>query len=359
MIDWTASMQQTFEYYIVDPNTWKDVKLINDVTSCSISWDSEADTLGSATLEVGSELNECYVRIYLVIIQNGVQYKETLGTFIVQSQPASFNGRRKSISVDAYTPLLELKEKKPPIGYYVPKNTNIMTNVYMSTRENLRAPVVKPECEENLYSDFVADTDDDWLKFLKDLMANAKYKFDIDKEGRILFSPKQDLDALQPIWTYDDSNSSILYPDINTNKDLYGIPNVVEVLYSSGTGYIYSRKVNDDPNSPTSTINRGREILHRVTDPEIVGMDSSEVSDEAQKRIDEYAETLLKELSSVEVTISYKHGYCPVRVGDCIRLNYSRADLVGIKAKVISQTISCKPGCEVSEKAVLPIKFWR
>ena len=24
MPDWTKSMQQTFEYYVVDPNTWKD-----------------------------------------------------------------------------------------------------------------------------------------------------------------------------------------------------------------------------------------------------------------------------------------------------------------------------------------------
>ena len=38
MIDWTASMQQTFEYYIVDPGTWKDVKLINDVKSCKINF---------------------------------------------------------------------------------------------------------------------------------------------------------------------------------------------------------------------------------------------------------------------------------------------------------------------------------
>lgn len=24
MPDWTASMQQTFEYYVVNPNNWKD-----------------------------------------------------------------------------------------------------------------------------------------------------------------------------------------------------------------------------------------------------------------------------------------------------------------------------------------------
>ena len=52
MADWLSSMQQTFEYYIVDPGTWKDVKLLDNVKSCTITRDAEADTLGSATIDV-------------------------------------------------------------------------------------------------------------------------------------------------------------------------------------------------------------------------------------------------------------------------------------------------------------------
>ena len=40
MADWLKSMQQTFEYYIVDPRTWKDMQLINNVKSCSINRDT-------------------------------------------------------------------------------------------------------------------------------------------------------------------------------------------------------------------------------------------------------------------------------------------------------------------------------
>ena len=46
MIDWLSSMQQTFEYYVVNPDTWKDEKLIDNVISCTINRDSEAETLG-------------------------------------------------------------------------------------------------------------------------------------------------------------------------------------------------------------------------------------------------------------------------------------------------------------------------
>lgn len=351
MVDWLSSMQQTFEYYIVDPATWKDAKKIENVKSCSISRDSDAGTLGSASINITESVGECYVRIYLITIQNGTKERHPLGTFLVQTPSTSFDGKVRNLSMDAYTPLLELKETKPPLGYSVMKGTNIMTIARQLTQENTRAPVVPASCDTNLFSNFVAETDDSWLTFLTDLLLNAKYSYDLDEMGRILFAPEQDTASLQPVWTYNDDNSSILYPNLNMDHDLYGIPNVVEVIYSHGNGYYYSRVVNDDPNSPTSTVNRGREIIHRVSDPDLIG-------DPTENQIDEYANRLLRELSSLEYTITYTHGYCPVRVGDCVRFNYSRADLKNVKAKVISQTIKCEPGCPVTEKAVFTNRLW-
>ena len=351
MIDWSKSMQQTFEYYVVDPITWKDTKQINNVKSSSINRDLSSDTLGSATIDVTESVGECYIRIYLVIIQNGEDHKCPLGTYLVQTPSSDYNGRIRSVSMDAYTPLLELKEDLPPVGYFIEKDSNVMSTAYNICREHLRAPVVKAVCDTNLYDDFVANTNDTWLSFLKDFITNAKYEFSIDELGRIMFAPKQDIESLQPLWTYNDDNSSILYPDISMDHDIYGIPNVVEVVYSKDNEHYYAKIVNDDPNSPTSTVNRGRNIVYRVTDPSIIG-------DPSQDRIQEYAKSLLKELSSIEYKIKYTHGYCPVRVGDCIRLNYKRSGLTNIKAKVISQSIKCEPGCPVEETAVFTAKLW-
>ena len=352
MTDWTKSMQQTFEYYIVNPATWKDVRRINNVKSGSITRDLGVETLGSATFDIEEPLGECYIRVYLITIQNGAKDKYPLGTYLIQTPSSKFDGKNKIVSVDAYTPLLELKENPPPIGYSVLKDTNIMETAYKITKEQVRAPVVAASCTETLFSDFVANTDDTWMTFLNDLIANAKYTFALDELGRILFSPKQDMASLQPVWTFDDSNSSILYPEINMDYDLCGIPNVVEVIYSSDDRCYYSRVVNDDSNSPTSTVSRGREIIHRVTEPILYGNPTDE-------QVNEYAVRLLRSLSSIEYTVNYSHGYCPVKIGDCVRLNYSKAGLNGIKAKVISQSIKCEPGCPVSEKAVFTANLWR
>lgn len=352
MPDWLKSMQQTFEYYIVNPGTWKDEKQLTTVKSSSIERDSESDTLGSATIDINESVGECYIRIYLVTIQNGVTEKHPLGTFLVQTPSSSFNGKVRNVSMDAYTPLIELKENRPPLGYYIAKNENIMSHATSLTDKYLRAPVVYTTHDKKLYSDFVADPNDTWISYLSALMSNAKYTYDLDELGRVIFAPKQEIAALQPVWTFTDDNSSILYPEITMDHDLYGIPNVIEVVYSKGNDHYSATVINDDPNSPTSTVSRGRKIVHRVTDPDLVG-------DPTNNQIQQYAEQLLEELSSIVYTVTYTHGYCPVRVGDCVMLNYGRAGITDIKAKVIRQSISCTPGTPVTETAVFTAKLWR
>lgn len=417
MPNWSASMAQTFEFYTVEPTkAWTDVKRLTNIRSCTINRDSDTETKVSATFDVTDMVGECYIRVYLITNQNGVTEKHPLGTFLAQTPSSSFDGKSRSVSMDAYSPLIELKEKSPPIGYYIPKNSDVMEFAYDLANENMRGPISKPATPSTkLHYDAVADPNWTWLEFIsylisaassntcyrverdekgrfirtneiidlpvfieydmldaettsKDivykyrdedkyycLVANNKvirYNLDLDEIGRVIFAPEQDIDSLSPVWTYNDDNSSILLPGISMDHDLYGIPNVVEVIYADSEHYIESRIVNDDPNSPVSTVTRGREIVQRVLNPDIHGKPSQEV-------LDTYAEELLSALSSVEYTISYDHGYCPVRVGDCVRLNYTRAGLKNIKAKVVSQTIKCDTGCSVSEKAVFTSKLWR
>ena len=365
MPDWSKSMQQSYEYYIVEPTTLADVKRLDNVKSATFNRDSDTETLGSATIDVTNSVGESYIRGYLKTIQNGVTEKHPLGTVLVQTPSSTFNGKIMDVSMDAYTPLIELKEKRPPLGYTIRKGSRIMDAAYNIIRENARVPVnqIEPMYETNgdgelvdasptLQYDFVANTDDTWLSFVIDLIANARYELGLDSRGHILFQPIQDMASLQPVWTYDDSNSSILYPELTMDHDLYGIPNVVEVVYSYGS--VYKRVVakNEDPNSPTSIVSRGREIAYRDAEPSLAGY----VTDE---QIQAYAERILSRLSTIEYTVSYTHAYCPVRLGDCVRLNYTKAGINNVKAKVISQSIKAELGCKVSEKAVFTTKLWR
>ena len=90
MPDWTQSMQRTYEYYIVDPGTWRDVQKLDTVKKCTINRDSTVDTLGSATFDIVDSVGESYIRVYLITIQNGIKEKHPLGTYLVQTPSSVF-----------------------------------------------------------------------------------------------------------------------------------------------------------------------------------------------------------------------------------------------------------------------------
>ena len=353
MPNWTESMQRSYEYYIVDPVTWADVKPLRNVKSSSIDRDSTAETLGSATIDITESVGECYIRTYLITVQNGITEKFPLGTHLVQTPSSSFNGKIRDVSMDAYTPLIELKEGMPPIGYTRLKGENILNAGYEIINENVRAPVIKATNSKTLNANFIADPSETWSSYTNSLIAQANHRFDLDEMGRIMFVPVQDIESMQPVWTYTDDNSSILYPDVSMDHDLFGIPNVVEVVYSKGAVSVRGYAENNDPNSPVSIVNRGRRIMHRETSPDVMGAEAV-----TEDYLNDYAKALLKSLSTVEYTLSYTHGYCPVRINDCVRFNYTRAGLENIKARVVSQNIKCTPDCSVTEKAVFTAKLW-
>lgn len=357
MIDWHSSMEQTYEFYEVDPGTWRDKKRLTNILSCNISRDLESDTLQTARFSTTDIIGEMYIRVYMIAIQNGINYKFPLGTFLTQTPSKKFDGKQSTIDIDSYSPLLELKDDKPDIGYTILKDENIMDNVCALTDEFVRAPVIfATEVPDKLSNNFTAEPDESWMDYLSALMLNANYNYMLDEMGRILFAPKQDTESLAPVWTYNDDNSSILYPDTTEEYDLYDIPNVVEVYYSGTDGsgnniILRSTARNDDKESPTSTVARGRIVKHRETNPQISGVPD-------QEYLDRYAKQLLKDFNSLEYKITYSHGYTPTMIGDCVRLNYKRAGLNNVKAKIIGQEIDCTSGCKVNETAVYTVKLW-
>ena len=353
MIDWTKSMRQTFEYYIVDPYTWFDVERLTRIKSCTITRDLTLDTLGSASIDSSDDLNDKYVRAYLIVTQGDEQDKIPLGTFIAQTPSTTFDGKVNSIGHDAYTPLIELTEKQMPIGYAARKGDNVVERARSILLDaSLRAPVGECSDSTTLTGDFLSDPQDTRLTFVSDLLVNAKYSLGLDELSRVIFVPDRDLNAMQPRWTYNDDNSSILYPDLSVSRDIFGVPNRVEVVFSSSSGtFLTAEDKNEDENSIVSYQARGRWITYRDNSPDVV-------DGVTQGQLNDYDHKKLLDLSSVDFELSYKHGYCPVRLGDCVLLNYQRADIRNMRAKVTKQVIECVPGCPVQETAVFTKKLW-
>ena len=354
MPDWTRSMEQTYEFYKVNPDTWQDNQRLDNIISCTIKRDSTNETLGSATLNCTSDLKECYVRIYLVTRQDRIKERFVLGTYLAQTPELNYDGRNQNISIDCYSPLLELKDNVPPLGYTTFEGVNTMEAAFTLIYENCRAPVVQAKgMDHTLIQDFTADTNDTWLSYIKDLMAQAEYQFGLEDDCSIYFDRIQDMKAMQPVYTFSDDNSSLLQPSITDKRDLYGVPNILEMVYTtSSKDFYYAYVENKDENSEISTVNRGRKVVKRIDNPTFSG-------NPTEGEFKQYAIQQLLALSTMEHTVNFTHGFIPwVRLGTCVRLDYKRAGLDNIRARITGQTIKCETGCMVEATATYTTELW-
>lgn len=375
-IDWSKGMQQTFEYFKVNPKTWNDTEQITSIISSNLTKDTDSDMRGHASIEISELLEECYIRTYLKVKQAGFTHRICLGTHLYMMTSDSFNGMRHQYNMTGYTPLVELREKLAAVGYNVTGTTGevngkvapmISDTIVELLRQNTRLKVDdRVQIKKPLLNNFVAGTSDNLLTVVNNLL-NAtslqKYEMNVDERGEVFIREAITVYNERHVFEYTDDNSSILMADIDLSVDMSSIPNVLEVIYcgdkNKDIGAIRVVVRNEDPNSIVSTVARGREIWSRYTISNIATPVNTTLTKEViMAEVEAQAKRLLEAASTIKKTIQYEHGYCDVEVGDTVLFNYKRAGLIGIKAKVVSQTITCKPGCKVSEMAVYTKKLW-
>lgn len=343
MADWKRGMARTYEFWEVNPSTWGDNEILDTITSCSITRDSDDETLGSATFEMDSWEGERWIRVYLITKQDGVRERWPLGTFMVQVPDRSFDGMRGYASANGYTPLKELADNKPPVAYKL--ETGFVEDKVARLIETYgRAPVVMPEGETRIQEEFVAEDDESWLSFDKSALAKGKKHIELTPRGEVLIAPDQDPWSKMPSFVFNDSNSSILRPEVQVSTDLSEVPNVVQVVYSKASGCLIGEAVNDDPSSENSTVTLGRRKVYRENSPELP-------DNPDQEDVDILARKLLREKGAASYEVTFTHGFVPdVNLGTAVRLSY-RAMGLDVVAIVTAQTIQCTPACQVQTTA--------
>lgn len=353
MIDWTKSMRQSFEFYLVDPDSLTDIKKLDCVISASITYDYDSELFSYGTIECDYIGNEIYVRIYLIAEQNNETERHVIGTLMAQSPSKTLGTTRTSTTYQCYSVLLESRDKLLPLGYSLNKSARISTNAKDILDDSLRRPCISSITDntETLFDTFVSNPDDSPLSFVSDLLDKVDAHIEVTTYGDVLIVPNQQVNELSPVYVFKDDESSILYADLTVEKDIFAIPNRLEVYLSNAGGSMYSEAENNDQNSILSIPNRGRVIAKRETEPAITGTPT-------QAELDEYAKRTLHNLSELQYDITFEHGYHPdVAVGRCVLLNYGE-EFKNVRAYIKAQTIDCRTGCKITSTAVITENLW-
>jgi hypothetical protein len=162
------------------------------------------------------------------------------------------------------------------------------------------------------------------LQIINDLLTEINYfALWFDENGYAVAEPYVSPQDRSSEYTYEDNDDSVIFPDPEQQKDLFNVPNKwICVVSDSDRTPLVSTYTNDNPDSETSTVSRGRTITRFET-----------VDAVDQTTLDAKVLRLAQEDSQVYEHVPFSTGIMPIHSHlDVLTLVYS--DL-GISAKYI------------------------
>lgn len=338
-MDWSQGYTARFYLSVVDPNTWGDIYVLDQLEDGSISLSDES-LRGSADitcreLDLDSEL---WLRIYMEARKGNFGDAERVALFTgLPSSPKRQTSHNDSISIQCYSVLKPASDVLMPLGWYTPAGTNAVRKSYDLLREVIPAPIIINSDETNsvyLEQDIVAESGETYLSMVDYMLSVINYRLRIEGDGTIIIAPQPDVISAE----FSALENDVMEPEVTVDTDWFDCPNV----FRASSEGMYAVARDEDPESPLSIVNRGREIW----------MEDTDVTLNAGETIAQYADRRLREEQQIVTKVSYDRRFDPdVKPTDLVRLTYNEFGINGV-FQVISQRIELTHGAPVSEEVV-------
>lgn len=260
------------------------------------------------------EINWLTDEIQPVMIVNGLPYP--LGVFIPTTQSLSFDTGSR-VSIQAYDRAQRVLDTNSATPVYWPRNT-----LYLDAVEQLLSAADINTVFTTPNDAAFTEPREDWpagtpyLTIVNDLLAEINYKtLFFDENGAAVLEPAAIPEAAQIRHTLDDADpeTMVVLPITRTN-DTFSAPNkfVVFCANPDKDENMVAVAVNDNPQSPISTVRRGREIVSVSTVDNIA----------SQEELQAYAERLRNDSLLTGETVTVSTGLMPGwQVGDAVAMH--------------------------------------
>lgn len=330
-MDWSKGYSATYYAKRVDPATWRDLETIK-LTGGSIKREPsglrESADIDCANYNIAVEQ---WVRIYLDTRQNGDAGHEALFTGLATSPDTDLDGMMSENALECYSVLKPADDVYLLRGWYAPAGAD-GGEVIQGLLSVTPAPIRVEEGAPRLQTSIVAEDAETRLTMAEKVLDAIGWRIRIDGDGTVNVEPK----PLDPVVSFDPLENDVIETKLSITADWYSCPNVYVAISDDMTGIARD----DSPDSPLSTVNRGREVWKVDSSCELNQNES----------IAQYAQRKLDEAQQIQRTAEYDRRYFPnVVPGDLVRLHYPAQDLDGV-FNVESQSIELGYGARTSEK---------
>jgi hypothetical protein len=330
-MDWSKGFSAAYIMQTVDPATWRDTNVIQ-ITGGTIKREltgkRESADVDCKGIEIGVER---WVRIYLETQQDGASARTALFTGLATSPADEYEGNARSNTLSCYSVLKPCEDVALPLGWYAPQNAN-GAEVIRQLLSVTPAPVLVEADAPTLSDHIIAESNENHLTMIDKILTAIDWRIQIDGDGTIHVEPK----PIDLVASFDPLENDMIETKVKVSADLYACPNV----YRATSGDVTGIARDEDPDSPLSIQNRGREVWKSESGVNLASTES----------IAQYARRMLKQAQQVRKSASYTRRYMPnVRPSDLIRMGYPAQGLTGVYM-VQSQTVALEYGAATDEQ---------
>lgn len=331
-MQWNKGFTARYIYTVVDPATWKDVEIHDDIISGSIM--KTADGLmesADITFTALPSEGEVWARVYLTATQESGGSREALFTGLLQAPATDWNGTREEHSAAMYSVLKPAEDVLLSRGWYAPAGTS-GAQLAAQLLSVGPAPVEYADASPTLSSAIVAENNETNLSMARKIIDAIGWRIRISGDGTVNICPT----ASERAVLLDPLENDVVELSVTDSQDWYACPNVLRVVNGNRTEVARD----DDPDSRYSTIARGREIWAEESKP----------SQNSFESLREYAARRLREMQRPTRSVTYSRRFIPdLYPGDIVGLHYPAQRIDG-DFVISSQSIDLGYGARTSEE---------
>ena len=330
-MDWSKGFSATYYGTFVDPATWRDIERFEILSGAISRSNSSLRHSADVTCRSYDPAQERWIRIYLDARQNDTGAHEALFTGLATSPEININGNIKEYPLQCFSVLKPAEDIYLARGWYAPAGAS-GAEVIRQLLEICPCPVAVADNSPILSQAIIAEEGETHLTMIEKVLRAIGWRLRILGDGTVEIDPPADT----PSATFDVYENDSIEPQITLSHDWYQCPNCFMAIRDDMSAVAKD----EDPDSPLSTVTRGREVWAQDT--------SCELADD--ESIAEYALRRLAEEQASYIHISYSRRFDPdVLVSDLVQLHYPAQDINGIY-RISSQEISLGYGATTSEE---------
>lgn len=347
-MDYTRGYKASFYAMLLDPVTWLEIERIELISGSISRSNGGLEQTASLTVRDFDQEQEHWIRVYMDATQEADVDHVALFTGLVSAPKENTEGPVATHELECYS-VLEPLDVPLLLGEYIPYGMNAGTAIKRLLKPT-PAPVDIAPGAPALEDYIVAEENETNVTMIQKVLDAIGWQMVIEGNGTIEVRPRPETVAA----SFSAIGMDVIEKTLSKTRDWFKTPNV----FRATSGDMVAIARDDDPESPLSTVVRGREVTSEETDVTLT-------SDEG---LAEYAKRRLKEEQQIVESADYTRRFIPgVMVGDRVDINY---DHLQGEYEVISQNISLTYNAQTEEQVerisditrrgldIVPIQKW-